>query len=319
MAASSSNNAGRRPVNTTRKLKQPKRGRKVKTHLKVNRKPIPRAWRLLAGSISHLLRNWRLYLGITIIYFILTMALVRGFGGLNDNIVSLKSLLTQSFHGKTGSVSTGLTLFGVLLNSVGNTNSDVASAYQTMLLVVFSLAIIWALRQTHSETAARRIEIRDAFYKGLYPLAPLLLVLVVIAVQLIPAIIAGTIYNLVFGSHFAVNWYEQWAWGIGLGLLAFWSIFMVSSSVFALYIVTLPDVRPMQALRSAHQLVRYRRWVVLLKVVFLPLAVVALSAAIIVPLIFIWATGVEWVFLVLTMFSLVIIHSYMYSLYRSLI
>lgn len=305
------------PVKKPRQLKKPKRGKRVRKHLKVVRRPVPNAWTVLRQSLTHIFRHPKLFFGITLVYLVLTIVLVKGFG-VTNNVAQLKTALQLTFHGKSGAVSTGLLIFGQLLTSAGNATSSVAGAYQTILLVTVSLALIWALRQTHSDHPPK-IGIRDAFYKGLYPLVPLLLVLIVIGIQLIPLIIAGSLYNLVFGNHLAVHWYEQYAWAFGLGLLALWSIYMVSSSVFGLYIVTLPDVRPFQALRSARDLVRYRRWLVVRKVVFLPIAMVILIGLIIVPLIFVWPAVVVWVFLLLSMLSLAVIHSYMYSLYRALL
>jgi hypothetical protein len=75
----------------------------------------------------------------------------------------------------------------------------------------------------------------------------------------------------------------------------------------------------MQALRSARDLVKYRRWAVLSRVVFMPLALLLMIALIVVPLILFAISAVEWVFFFLTMLSLAIVHSYMYSLYRSLL
>jgi hypothetical protein len=94
---------------------------------------------------------------------------------------------------------------------------------------------------------------------------------------------------------------------------------MVSSSVFALYIVTLPDVTPMQALRSARELVRHRRWSIARKVLFLPVSLLVIAAAIMIPVILLLTPASEWAFFVLSMFSLAVIHSYMYGLYRELL
>jgi hypothetical protein len=300
-----------------RQLKKPKRGRKVKVHLKQERAPLPGAFKHFGQAIRHIFVNWKVFLGITIVYLILTIALVKGFG-VSSNVRELKGALGEVFQGRTAAVSSSLTIFSVLLGSVGSATSDVAGAYQTILLVIVSLALIWALRQTHSD-GKPKFDIRDAFYKGLYPMVPFLLVLLVVGIQLIPLVVAGGLYGLIFNTGLAVHWYEQLGWALGLGLMALWSIYMVSSSIFALYIVTLPDVRPMQALRSARDLVKYRRWTIIRKVVFLPLALVVTTAAIVVPLIWFAVAAVEWVFFILTMLSLAIVHSYMYSLYRRLL
>lgn len=300
-----------------RQIRKPKRGRKVKTHLKQVRPRLPNSFKLFREAVKHVLAYPRVFFGITIVYLILTIALVKGFG-VSSNAQQLKGALGQVFHGRTAAISSSFTIFTTLLGSVGNATTDVAGAYQTILLVAVSLALIWALRQTHSTTKPKFV-VRDAFYKGLYPLIPFLLVLVVMGLQLIPLILSGALYNLVFNNGLAVHWYEQLGWGIGLSLLALGSIYMISSSVFALYIVTLPDVRPLQALRSARELVRYRRWSIIRKVVFLPLALLLTTALIIIPLILVAVWSVEWVFFILTMLSLAIVHSYMYSLYRKLL
>ena len=75
----------------------------------------------------------------------------------------------------------------------------------------------------------------------------------------------------------------------------------------------------MEALRSARQLVRYRRWTIMRKFIFLPVAVLFIGAVLIIPLI-IYATPLaEWTFFALTMLALAVIHSYVYNLYRELL
>jgi hypothetical protein len=87
----------------------------------------------------------------------------------------------------------------------------------------------------------------------------------------------------------------------------------------ALYIVTLPDMTPMQALKAARALVRYRRWVVLRKVLFLPLALLLIGALIVIPFALYVTPVAPLVFFVLTIIALAVLHSYMYLLYRQLL
>jgi hypothetical protein len=101
--------------------------------------------------------------------------------------------------------------------------------------------------------------------------------------------------------------------------LAAWSFYMVSSSIFALYIVTLPEVQPREALRSAKNLIKYRRRLIIPKIIFLPFFVLAVMAVIIIPLILFASAIVAPVFYLLSMLSVLFIHSYLYSLYRSLL
>jgi len=184
------------------------------------------------------------------------------------------------------------------------------------LVIVASLAIIWALRQVLSGTRPR---IRDAYYKGMYPLIPFILVLLVIGLQLLPLLIGSTLFSLVISNGIAVYLVEKLVWALLFAALALLSLYMISSSIFALYIVTLPDMTPLKALRSARQLVRYRRWTILRKILFLPILLVVVAAVVMLPII-VWLTPLaQWVFFVLTLFAIAAVHSYVYSLYRELL
>ena len=108
-------------------------------------------------------------------------------------------------------------------------------------------------------------------------------------------------------------------WGLLLLLLVIWSFYMITSSIFAIYIATLPDVRPMQALRSARGLVRHRRWLVMRKVLFMPLALLIIGIVVMLPVIFLLPVLAELIFFLLSMSALVLAHAYMYIFYRELI
>jgi hypothetical protein len=228
----------------------------------------------------------------------------------------LKNELNQIFTGNFGSLASSLSIFVVLVGSAGNGSSETAGAYQLFLALITSLAVIWALRQVLARTPIRA---RDAYYRGMYPLVPFILVLMVCGLQLIPLLIGSSVYSLVISNGIALYFVEKMLWALLFGLLALLSLYMLSSSLFALYIVTLPDMTPLKALRSARKLVRYRRWTVLRKIICLPIILTILAAAIMLPII-IWLTPLaQWVFFLLTMFGLVAVHAYMYTLYRELL
>lgn len=250
-----------------------------------------------------------------LVYGFLQVILVRGLSsGLN--LQELKTTLQDSISGAQGQVLTGVTLFGVLVSSAGTNTASGSGSYQSLLIILVSLALIWALRQLQAGT---KIRVKDAFYKGLYPLVPFVLVLLVISLQLLPAAIGSFIYGTVIVNGIAVTALEQFIWTILFFLLLLLSLYMLCSSVFALYIVTLPDMTPMKALRSARQLVMHRRWTVLRKVLFLPLALLILAALLIVPLIIFLTPLAEAAFFVFSMAALALVHGYMYTLYRELL
>jgi len=257
----------------------------------------------------------RLFLGITVVYGLLNLLLVQGLASGTD-VSSLKNQLHQASSGHFGAVASSLGAFTTLVGSAGNGSSPTAGAYQVFLALITSLAVIWALRQVFTGAELR---IRDTYYRGMYPLVPFILVLLLIAAQLLPFTLGATLYNAVISNAIAVNAGERFLWGLIFIALALASFYMVSSSLFALYIVTLPDMTPVKALRSARELVKFRRWTVLRKVLWLPVALLIIAAAIMAPII-IWLTALaQWVFFLLTMFALVAAHTYMYNLYRELL
>ena len=276
---------------------------------------LPSVWILTKKTAILLWQNRRLFIGIAIIYGLLNIIFVTGLSGGTD-VSNLKHQFNQALAGNTSQIVLSFSIFVALLASSGNNSSATAGAYQIFLAFIISLATIWALRQV---TAGTRIRLRDPFYKGMYPLIPFILVLLVVLLQTVPFIIGGAIYGTVTGNGIAASLFERIIWAMVFLVLTLTSIYMLCSSLFALYIVTLPDMSPMKALKSARQLVRYRRPTVFRKLVFLPIALLVIAVAIMVPIIMFAAPLAEWIFFALTMAGLIVIHTYMYTLYRELL
>ncbi|HZM63719.1 MAG TPA: hypothetical protein VFB59_01150 [Candidatus Saccharimonadales bacterium] len=273
------------------------------------------SFRLFLQAVGVLKRNFKLFLGITIIYSLFYLVLVQGIASL-DSLNETKAEFESTASGPFKSVLTGLGVFAQLLGSSGSLSAT-ANSYQLLVTLLASLAIIWTLRQVYIEGVSVRI--RDGYYYGMYPLVPFLLVVGVITLQLIPMAIGGALFSTVVNNGIAISTAEIVLWATGFFVLSLISLYMMTSSLFALYIVTLPNTAPMQALRSARQLVRGRRWQALRKVLFLPFAFILVGAVVVVPIVIFATPIVGWVFFVLLAMALTVGHSYMYALYRSLI
>jgi hypothetical protein len=276
---------------------------------------LPNAWRLAVMAASMLWRHKRLFIAITLIYGLLNLILVQGLANTTD-ASSLKDQLNQVFTGHLGALTGGFSIFVVMLGSAGSGSSPTGGAYQLMLVLITSLAMIWALRQISAGAAFR---IRDAYYRGMYPLVPFILVLLVVGLQLIPLLVGSTLYVIVGTSGVAVYFVEKLFWLLLFIALALLSFYMLSSSLLALYIVTLPDMTPMKALRSAKELSRRHRWIIVRKILCLPVMLVIVAAIIMVPIIIVLTPLARWIFFLLTIASLAAIHTYMYTLYRELL
>jgi hypothetical protein len=277
--------------------------------------PLPKARTLFAATLKQLWRHKKLFGGIVTIYGLLNLLLVRGLSGSSD-LGQLKSALDSLTHGVGGKISSSLASFAYLLASSGSGNTATSGMYQSVLLIICSLAFIWALRQV---LANHTVRIRDSFYQGMYPLVPFMLTFLLLGVQLLPLVIGGSLYSTVISNGIAVHFWEKTLWlvlFIGLGL---WSLRMITASVFAVYITTLPDMTPLRAYRSARQLVYGRRLYIWRKLIFLPVVLLLLAAAIELPLILFLTPVAAWIFFALSMLALPIVHSYLYNLYREML
>lgn len=277
---------------------------------------LPSTWKLAKTATKLIFRHWRLIGGILIIYEILNMVLVRGLSGGTD-VSQLKDALDSLFSGFVGHLTSGLTIFALLVGtSTATSGANGAAAYQSLLVLMVSLALVWSYRQL---LANKKIRIRDAYYKGMYPMVPVILVLLVVSLQLIPLLLGAWMYGTVTQNGIASDTLQHVLWAILFILLALLSLYMISSSIFALYVATLAEMTPMRALRSARELVRFRRWTVMRKVLFLPLWLVIVGALIMLPVIFIVPVAAQWIFFVVAMVGLAFGHAYMYTLYRELL
>lgn len=269
------------------------------------------AFRIFKDSLSLTRQYWRLFLGIVVVYFLLSVVLVGGLSG-NVNIEEIQQSLGQ----EVGKLSTTIALYGLLLGSTGSAGSETGAAYLSIVVIVVSLTTIWALRQL---LGGEKVAVKQAFYKGMTPLVPFVLVLLVIGLTLLPALLGGTLFTAIYGGNLAVTMLEKVLWAVLVLGLFMWSLRLFSTYGFALYIVTLPDMQPVAALKAARKLVRFRRLIIIRKILFLPFTYLLISATVMIPLILFAPVLVQWVFVPLSLFGFVFAHVYLYSLYKEVL
>ncbi len=280
-------------------------------------KRLPNVWQLSQVALSVLWRQRYTILGIVLIYGLVNLAVAQGFSsGLS--VSSAKSQLSSIFHGKHLNLGGNLTIYALMFASIGGSGSSSNGfGYSLILVVIASLAIIWAIRNSSNKIGAVRI--RDAYYRGMYALIPFIIILLLIGVELLPTVAGISIYISAINNAIAVTAIEKLGFVVLMLLLTSLTVYWLSSSIFALYIVTLPDMTPLKALRSAKQLVKKRRYVILPRLLFLPVMLIVISAVIMLPFISWVAPAAPWVLLVLSLLLLAITHSYLYNLYRELL
>jgi hypothetical protein len=151
------------------------------------------------------------------------------------------------------------------------------------------------------------------------PLIPFLIIVIVIGVQLLPLVGGVSLFNAVQTNGLATTGFEVALWaiiGIGLAMVSF---YFLSASIFALIIVTLPDMKPMTALRSAKKLVAFRRWVIMRRLFgVIVLTVLSFFSLL---LLTVWTVPVaaEWVAVLLGGCIIIFLSGFGYKLYRALL
>jgi hypothetical protein len=272
------------------------------------------SFKLTWQVVNTMRQYWKPLGSIVLVYLILNIVFASGLSGLSTSVENIKNNLHN--NGSNSQFINAIGGFGSLIGTAGASGSQSGSVLQSILIVLESLVIIWALRHL---LAGQIIGVKEAYYRSMYPLVPFLLVIFVIIVQLLPITLGTAALGVVLTSVFNSDASVTVIFSILFAGLAAWSVYMLSSSVFALYIVTLPDMQPRQALRSAKNLVQFRRWTIMRKLVFLPVFIVLVMAAIIVPLILLATIVVTPVFYLLSMLAILFVHTYLYSLYRNLL
>jgi hypothetical protein len=266
------------------------------------RRPVIGSFRLTWQSLNFIKNFWKPLGAIVLVYALLNLFMASG-------LVNNASSVVADFN--SNKLADALNSFSSIL--AGGQNQ--AATMQAVLFVIESLAIIWALRHLFSN---EKISVKEAYYHSTTPLIPFVIVLFIIFLQLLPVTISTVAFTVVLSSIVGNSWVEA-IFTFLFVASAFWSIYMLCSSVFALYIVTLPNMQPRAALRSAKNLVHLRRWHVVRRLLFLPLLIILIMAIILVPLILYAKFLVTPSFFILSMLSILFAHTYLYSLYKGLL
>ncbi|MHB1865298.1 MAG: hypothetical protein ACYCPS_04045 [Candidatus Saccharimonadales bacterium] len=306
-----------RAANPRPKKKRPKKIPITPNSIEGGLKIPDRLPNVLTLSVSSWLIIWRhkkTFSYIILIYGIVYLILVLGLSP--GNASSLKAEFNSINHGHLSTIYSGLGVFTSLVGTTTSSSTSSGSAYQIFILIIASLSIIWSLRQIY---LGAKIRARDSYYKGMYALTQYIIIFLVIILELLPMAIGIGLYSLLINGGIATTSIEKFLSVILAIALSLLSLYLMTSSIMALYIVTLPDMTPIQALRSAKGLVKGRRWSVLRKIIFLPLLLLVVIAAVMLPFILIIPVIAAWLLYIITLIALVYIHSYLYNLYRGLI
>jgi hypothetical protein len=289
-------------ASSTRKKNAKTSVKSVHTHPK-----LPGSWRMAWQALLILKDFWRSLGLIILIFSLLNLVLASGLSAVIRNVNNLNLELAG------GRMDNALAQFGSLAGGSGATG-DSGSAVSSIIFIIASLAFIWALRQL---LAGDKIKVKEAFYKGMAPLVPFIIILFVIILQLLPITITAALLGIIVSGAFGQA--ATVIFTILLFAAATWSLYMLASSVMALYISTLPDMQPLRALRSAKDLVRFRRLAVMRRLLMLPILMLLAFLLIFIPLLLIYPPVAAPLFFIAYTLAIFFSHTYLFNLYRWLL
>lgn len=250
---------------------------------------------------------WRQLLGITAVYAALYFVFVLGFsitGSVQSQIDTSTSKLSQATATITSAFS----------GTYSGGQSDATVLVQMLLFVVAALAVVWALRKLQ---ALKAITIRDSFYQGSAQIIPVILVGAVMIFTLLPAVLGSSVLTIVLQAGGAKP--EVLIIGAIALLLLLLSALLFTMLWPAFYIASLPQTRPMQALRSSLAVTKKRRLSIMRKLIFLGLLVVIVSMLILLPFALLVPGIVQYVVYIVLFAVFMYSQVYLYELYRSLL
>lgn len=292
---------------------------------------LPGYWAFTNYVRRILFANKKIFVYLIVIYAVLSIVLIglasqETYTEISD---TLRDASEEIVDGNLGELGNATLLLGTAVTgSLNGTPTDLQRLYAIILALLVWLTTVWLLRAI---VAGNKPKLRDGLYNAGAPFLSTLLVSLVIIVQLLPIALAIIGYGAAVSSGLLDGGIEAMVFWAAAGLLGTLSIYWLSGTFIALVVVTLPGMYPMQAIKTAGDLVIGRRMRILLRLLWLLFIVALFWVVIMVPIILLdtWIKGIwpviHWVPVVpialIVMSSLTIVwsSSYTYLLYRKVV
>ena len=293
---------------------------------------LPGYWAFSNHVRKTLWNNKRLFIWVVVVYAVLTVSVVNLsseslYSELRTTLNDTTAEIFKGFWGEIG--KSGLLLLGGVSGSFNDAPTD--SQSQTYMLLgglLLWLTTVWLLRAL---SAGARPKMRDGLYNAGAPIVPTIFVGFVAILQLLPVALVLYGYNAAVGSGLLDGGVEAMLFWSAAAVLILLSAYWLTSTLIAMVIVTLPGMYPLQALRTAGDLVIGRRVRILLRLVWMLLVVAITWVVVAIPTIMLdgWVKSIVPYFsglpvvpimlLVLGSLTLIWIAAYVYLLYRRVV
>lgn len=196
---------------------------------------------------------------------------------------TLKETGSELFTGNWGAIGqAGLLFLSIASFGVSDESTEAQQIFSVLVFLLIWLTTVWLLRNL---LAGHKVKLRDGLYSAGSPLFAMAIIAVIIAIQLIPIAVVLIGYNAALASGLLAGGAASMLFWIGAALLVVLSLYWVTSSLFAMIIVTLPGTYPYQAMKAAGDIMVGRRIKLLLRWLWMGLMVILFWALVMLPII----------------------------------
>ena len=282
-------------------------------------------------TFGMIFKNWKLFLPLLIIAVVLNVVLV---GIMSESTYTeyqsvLDEASVQVAGGDIGNVAkAGLLLVSTITTGgLSGESSEASIVFGVLIFLIIWLTTIFLLRHL---LAKHKVKLRDGLYNAMTPLLSTLVVFVVAAVQCIPIFLLIVVYSAAVQTEFLATPFYALVFFIFAALMILLSGYLLSSSLIALVAVSAPGLYPLQALKTASELMVGRRIKFILRIIALFMVLVLLWVLVMLPMIlfdmgmknFEWTAGIPFVpicLVIMTDFTAIYVTTYLYLYYRWLL
>lgn len=287
-----------------------------------------------SAAFKMFFKFWKIFLPLLLIFVGLYIFLI---GAMSENtLADVKANVEQTnkdvADGKIGTVGkAGLTLLGIISTGGLTTMNDAQIVIAVLLFAIIWLVTIYLAR--HLLAGHQEIKMRDGFYSALSPLVSTLVVGLIIFLEAIPIMLTVIVFQVALTTEFLSTPFYALLFFMFAALMITLSLYLLSSSFFAIIVVSAPGLYPLTAVRMAKNLIMGRRLRFLIRVFYLVIIVALLYLLLLMPAIildgalksqFAWLTESKIPFvaiiqLTITVFIFIYLSIYFYLFYRALL
>ncbi len=250
---------------TTVVKKTARNASKPKSRENLRRGELSSVPRLILVSVRFYAKHWKPLGFIVLVHSIVLVFFLRSAEAIS--IDDLRDLVSENVDNSL----IVLPITALVALTFGEETSASFVILTLFLLTLTSLASIWMVRRLYAE---QKFVLRDAFYRGTYPLVPYLLLVGLTFLQAVPFFAGSLLFSIVSLGGIATSFWQQIPFLLAWVALSALSGYMISLTIMSLYAVTLPDMRPLDATRAVRRVIVGKRWRVLVRIIVLAIVIV---------------------------------------------